>query len=95
MYVRGSLDGAGMTTSGLESGANLRRLGPDQLIIEGAMPGANFSVLSSAGAVLHRGQCDSQGATVLPAQFTQSQVIMVQIQSSVGHELLRLGGVIH
>ena len=91
MYLRGTLEGSGLVESGSESGATLRRLGPNQLRIEGAMPGANFSVLSSVGAVLHRGQCDSRGAAVLPAQFTQSQVVMVQVQSSEGLELLRLG----
>ena len=91
MYVRGTLEGAGMVESAAESCASLNRFGPNQVRIEGALPGANYSVLSSAGVVLHRGQCDSQGAGVLPVQLTQSQVIMVQIQSNMGMELLRLG----
>ena len=91
MYLRGTLEGSGLVESGSESGATLRRLGPNKLRIEGAMPGANFSVLSSVGAVLHRGQCDSRGAALLSAQFTQSQVVMVQMQSNMGQEMLRLG----
>ena len=91
MYLRGMLEGAGLTVAGSDSGATLRRLGPDQVYIEGALPGANFSVLSSAGAVLHRGRCDSQGAAVLPGHLAQSQVIMVQGQSITGMKLLRLG----
>ena len=91
MYLRGTLEGAGLVGSGAESGASLNRLGPDQVRIERAMPGANFSVLTPAGAVLHRGQCNSQGAADLPSQLAQSQVIVVQIQSRTSLDMLKLG----
>ena len=95
MYLRGTLEGAGLVESDAESGATLRRLGPNQVRIEGALTGASFSVLSPVGAVLHQGRCDSQGAAVLPTQLALSQVIMVQVQSNTGLELLRLGVVSH
>ena len=94
MYLRGTwkvLD----WESAAESGASLNRSGPNQVRIEGALPGANYSVLSSAGAVLHRGTCDGQGAAVLPGHLAQSQVIMVQIQSNMELDLLRLGVATH
>ena len=95
MYLRGTLEGAGLVESGSESGATLCRLGPNQVRIEGALPGASFSVLSPAGVVLHRDKCDIQGAAVLPTQLAQSKLILVQIQSNMGLELLRLGVVTH
>ncbi len=95
MYLRGTLEGAGLAESAAESGATLCRLGPDQVRIEGAITEANFSVLSSAGAVLYRGQCDGQGAAVFPTQLARSQVVMVQVQSNTGLELLRLGVFTH
>ena len=68
MYLRGTLEGAGL----VESGANLARLcvasAQIKCALKGPCLGANFGVLSSAGAVLHRGTCDSQGAAVLPTQ---------------------------
>ncbi|MGB1411150.1 MAG: hypothetical protein ACPG59_06370, partial [Flavobacteriaceae bacterium] len=95
MYLRGTLGGSGLVESGPEYGASLRRLGPDQVRIEGALPGASFRVLSSAGAVLHLGRCDSQGAAVLPTKLAQSKLIEVQVESNIGLELLRLGLVTH
>ncbi len=91
MYLRGTLEGTGLEESGAGSGASLNRLGPDQVHIERAIPGANFSVLSPAGAVLHRSQCNSQGVAVLPSQLAQSHVILVQIRSRQGLEMLKLG----
>ena len=91
MYLRGTLEGSGLVESGSESGATLRRLGPNQVRIVGALPGAIFSVMSSAGGVLFRGMCDGQGAADLPTQLAQSQVIIAQVQSNTGLELLRLG----
>ena len=95
MYLRGTLEGAGLAESAAESGASLDPSGPNQVRIEGALPGATYSVLSSTGAFLHRGACDGQGVAVLPGHLAQSQVIMVQIQSKTGRELLRLGVATH
>ena len=89
MYLRGTLEGSGLEESGAVSDASLNRFGADLVRIEGAMPGANFSVLTPAGAVLHRGQCDSQGAADLPSQLAQSKVILVQIQSKLGMAFLK------
>ena len=95
MYLRGTLEGSRVADSAAESGASLNRFGPNQVRIKGALPGANYSVLSSAGAVLHRGTCDGQGAAVLPGNLAQSQVIMVQIHSNMELDLLRLGVATH
>ena len=93
MYLRGSLEGAGLVESAPTSGATLNRLGPGLVRIEGANPGANFSVLLPTGALLHRGKCDGQGEANLPPEFSHCKVIMVQIQGEEGMELLRLGTV--
>jgi hypothetical protein len=93
MYLRGSLEGAGLSDSGDESSASLNRLGSDWVRVEGAKPGANFSVVSPTGALLHRGKCDGQGEANLPPEFALYKVIMVQIQWEEGMELLRLGTV--
>lgn len=91
MYLRGTLEGSGLVESAVETRASLNRLGPNQVRIEGALPGASFNVLSPAGAVLHRGRCDGQGAAVLPPEFVKKHLILVQAQGYSGMELLKLG----
>ncbi len=91
MYLRGTLDGAGLVESAPKSGATLNRLGPGWLRIEGAKPESNYSVLSPTGALLHKGICDGQGEANLPSEFVKNQLILVQVQGNSGLELLKLG----
>ena len=91
MYLRGTLDGAGLVETGAESGASLNRLGPDQVRIESALPGSNYSVLSPTGGVVYRGECDEQGEANLPSEFVKPLLILILAQGNSGMELLRLG----
>jgi len=91
MYLRGTLEGAGLVDSAPKSDATLNRLGPGWVRIEEANPGANYSVLLPTGALLHKGICDGQGEANLPSEFVKNQLILVQVQGNSGMELLRLG----
>ena len=91
MYKRGTLEGTGLVESAPKSGASVNRLGPGWVRIEGAMPGADYSVLSLSGGLLHQGKCDEQGEANLPSKFVKQQVILIQAQGNSGMELLKLG----
>ena len=91
MYLRGTVEGAGLVESAPTSGATLNRLGPGWVRIERAVPGANYSVLSPTGALLHKGNCDGQGEANLPSEFAKNQLLLVQVQGNSGMELLKLG----
>lgn len=91
MYLRGTLEGARLVESAPTSGATLNRLSPGWVRIERAIPGANYSVLSPTGALLHKGNCDGQGEANLPSEWVINQLILVQVQGNSGMELLRSG----
>ena len=92
MYLRGTLEEYWVEESRAESGASLNT--ERTWCIEGALPG-EFRCLDHLQVVLASGMMRQPGAADLPSQLAQSQVIVVQIQSRTGLDMLKLGMVRH